>query len=160
MTAGIPNVNLILWCHHSGIYCLSWKRELRSRSMAENFHECLISQFDYGTGHQKCFRSTGWFCLLLTALRVKWSVLMKTYKSVLFHSLNVSIPPGRIFLNFVLVVFLTLYLAQSWICILVMLIIHYFIYFELILYIFKCTLILSLKTESAISFMKPIKCIM
>lgn len=130
MTAGISNVNLILWCHHSGIYCLSWKRELRSRSMAENFPECLISQFDYGTGHQKCFRSTEWFCLLLTALRVKWSVLMKTYKSVLFHSLNVSIPPGRIFLIFVLVVFLTLYLAQSWICILVMLIVHYFIYLD------------------------------
>lgn len=113
MTAGIPNVNLILWCHQSGIYCLSWKRELRSRSMAKNFPECPISQFDYGIGRQKCFRSTEWFCLLPASLGVKWSALMKTYKSVLFHSLNVSIPSGRIFLIFVLVVFLTLYLAQS-----------------------------------------------
>lgn len=46
------------------------------------------------------------------------SALMKTYKCVSFHSLNVSIPSRRIFFIFVLVVFLTLCTWLSpWICI-------------------------------------------
>lgn len=136
MTAGIPNVNFILRCHPSGFYCLSWKRELRFRSMAENFPECRISLFGYGICHQKCFRSTEWFCLLPTSLGVRWSALMKTYKSVLFHSLNISIPSRRIFLIFVLVVFWTLCpLLSPWICSSMMLTIHSFIYFVLILYL-------------------------
>lgn len=37
VAARIPDVNLTLQCHQSGIYCLSWKREQRPRGVAENY---------------------------------------------------------------------------------------------------------------------------
>jgi len=80
VAAGILGVNLTLQCHQSGIYCSSWKRELRPRSMTENYFlsvvfECLIFQPEYGICHQKCFKSPEQFCLSPASTGVKWSAL-------------------------------------------------------------------------------------
>lgn len=120
VAARIPDVNLTVVSSVQNLLVkleegAETQRQGRKRFSSVSPFECLVFQLEYGTCRQKCFRSTGWFCLAPTSTGVKWSALRKAYtqKLCVAYSEYISSFEKSILYFCFIVIFVTLYLVQS-----------------------------------------------